>query len=131
MPIVWIFFQKYWKQCVIGVAGTILVLFLRAHWINLGESKINAQLSKMRDHVAQLQVDATLKQTTTEKQLTELTQARDAALAEVAKKPAILTKIITKVMHEGETCTDHDIGPDFERLWNDAAKASHSNKPVP
>lgn len=134
MPIFLALLSKYWKPVVI-VLGALLVLgYFRQHYIHLGEARSEARYAQAEAQAARdlaaLKEKSTEEYNKSKKQLEDLTIERDKALAAARKTPAVLTNIVTKVMHEGETCTDHDIGPDFERVWNDAAKAG-SDKPVP
>lgn len=130
MPIFLALLSKYWKPLVI-VLGALLVLgYFRQHYIHLGEARSEARYAQAARELAKMKEKATAQLDERNKQIADLTTERDRALEAARKTPAVLTKIVTKVMHEGETCTDHDIGPDFERVWNDAAKAG-SDKPVP
>lgn len=135
MPtIVLMFLKSYWKQAIVVLLSILLLAFLRSHYVSLGEQRAQARYAQMEaqaaQELAQLKERAAEADKKAQTEIVALTESRNAALDEARKAPVILTKIVTKVMHEGETCNSNDISPDFERVWNDAAKAG-SDKPVP
>lgn len=134
LSIALMFLKSYWKQAIVVLLSILLLAFLRSHYVSLGEQRAQARYAQMEDKAAQELAELKKKAAEADKksqaEIGVLTASRNAALAEARKAPVVLTKIVTKVMHEGETCTSNDISPDFERVWNDAAKAG-SDKPVP
>lgn len=134
--IIKIFLGKYWQIAAIVVAGLSLVGGF-SHWrysagYNKSQQEYKADavaqaeaLQREKDsHTADLAADKVT--------LGAVTDAKNKALELASKAPKVLTNTITKVVHDGETCTDHSIGPDFERVWNAQAEAaSGSNQPVP
>ena len=133
MPLIWMFIKPYWKPLAIAVGAILLLAFFRVHYIHVGEANCEARHvlaeQKAAQELAREKEKHTADNNQAQAELTAVAKERDDALEAARKTPAVLTKIVTKVMHEGETCTDHDVGPDFERVWNDAAKAG-SDKPV-
>ena len=131
-----IFLKNYWKQAAIILS----ILFLC-----LGFSHLRYQAGWQANEVMHVKIEKALadklqneKDTHTADLLAangvlaSETSAKNKALAEASRIPKTLTKEITKVVKDGETCTDHDIGPDFERVWNSQSQAySGSNKSVP
>lgn len=133
MPVFLAFLSKYWKILAIVLGSLFVFGFFRHHYIGVGEARaearhIQAEAQAARE-LAALKDKAQKDYDRYKGDIDTLSSQRDEALDKARKTPAVLTKIVTKVMHEGETCTDHDIGPDFERVWNDAAKAG-ADKPV-
>lgn len=134
ITLVLMFLKKYWKYVAIALLLAALLGALRTHYIHLGEQRAQERYSQMEAQAAQelaalkSKSEADYRKMQTE--VAQLTADRNEALDRARKTPTVLTKIVTKVMHEGETCTSNDISPDFERVWNDAAKAG-SDKPVP
>ena len=134
--IVKLFLGKYWQYLAIAVIVPSLIGGF-SHWrYSAGYNK--SQQEYKADAVAQAEALQREKDTHThdlavDKQaLDESTAAKNKALEQASKAPTVLTNTITKAVHDGETCTDHSIGPDFERVWNAQAEAaSGSDKPVP
>jgi hypothetical protein len=130
-----ILLKKYWEPLAIIIAFFCLWAFLHHTWYGAGYSaatqKYELVLTEQRTKLSEDTRKALEALNASKFSLAKELDAKEDLLAQLSAKPKVLTKTITKEIHDGEACTYPSIGDDFERVWNDSAKAYDGPQSVP
>jgi len=109
-----------------GLALAALIgggLWLRGHWIEVGETRVEARYEAARDAQAKRDAEVRAQDQRRNAELSdELALIRQQYGELRAQAPVVLTQTREVTVREGCTCPAVSLGPDFLQRYNDAAR---------